>query len=298
MLFSTQSFISFWDNAQGHIKQKVLPPTPSKFLDLGDGLGDIFKSVASERSQSGVSAAGVVWESLVCWYLNLCLAGSRTVVFRQRRELMPTPFQSALRVKYNNFPSNTESDLIAITFPKEDIYLKEIDDITNDSSNILSGVTLRKRNGDFNLLAVLDKLSEHHFSQFEIAVIQCKTNWNDNAQIPMLWDMVYSSEGFNRNIIVGTDGYTLPDLKNFSYSFITVPTVELSKFNPSSTAVKRVNNLSGGNYWGYPSRNDVASSIKEIFNRNFPNASDEGIRSRLALNINRHLTLYPYFRLD
>lgn len=297
-LFSTASFNTFWDLVKNDIKEEISPATAANFLDLGDKLGPIFRSVTTERNQSGVSSAGNVWESFVCWYLNLCLAGSRTVVFKQKKTLMPSAFKSALKVKYNNFPSNTESDLIAITFPDSSIYNEQIEDLSSHSSNIFNDVNLFNRNNKFNFLKALDILSEQDFSQYEIVVIQCKTNWNDNAQIPMLWDMVYSSEGFSRNIIVGTDGYTLSDLHNFSYAFVTVPTVALEKFQPSSTPVKRVNNLSGGNYWGFESRNDVASSVKEIFSRNFPNASEQGIRSRLASTVANHLTDYPYFGLD
>lgn len=297
-LFSTSSFQTFWEYVKEDIKSDILPPTAASFLDLGDKLGPIFRSVTTERSQSGVSSAGTVWESFVCWYLNLCLAGSRTVVFKQRKSLMPSAFKSALKVKYNNFPSNTESDLIAITFPDGDIYSEQIENLSSHPSNLFNGISLFNNNDKFNLLKALDKLSEEHFSQYEIVVLQCKTNWNDNAQIPMLWDMVYSSEGFSRNIIVGTDGYRLSDLHNFSYAFVTVPTVSLDKLKASSTPVKRVNNLSGGNYWGFDSRNDVASSIKEIFSRNFPNASTQGVRSRLASTVANHLTDYPYFKLD
>ena len=44
----------------------------------------------------------------------------------------------------------------------------------------------------FNI-EVSNYLCARDFDSFEIGVIQCKTNWNDNAQIPMLWDMIYSN---------------------------------------------------------------------------------------------------------
>ena len=40
-----------------------------------------------------------------------------------------------------------------------------------------------------------------NFDKIEINVIQCKTNWNDNAQIPMLWDMIYKVKYFDNNNI-------------------------------------------------------------------------------------------------
>ena len=36
--------------------------------------------------------------------------------------------------------------------------------------------------------------------------LQCKTNWNDNAQVPMLWDIIYSSNEKLNNISVGING--------------------------------------------------------------------------------------------
>ena len=50
------------------------------------------------------------------------------------------------------------------------------------------------QNGEFKREKVMDALCEKHFTSLEIHIIQCKTNWNDNAQIPMLWDMVYSAQ--------------------------------------------------------------------------------------------------------
>ena len=40
--------------------------------------------------------------------------------------------------------------------------------------------------------------------------LQCKTNWNDNAQIPMLWDLIYNAQGFKiSNISVEIKGISL-----------------------------------------------------------------------------------------
>lgn len=54
--------------------------------------------------------------------------------------------------------------------------------------------------GNFNYLAALNILVDRDANSIDINVIQCKTNWNDNAQIPMLWDMVYNAQSFkNKN---------------------------------------------------------------------------------------------------
>ena len=124
-----------------------------------------------------------------------------------------------------------------------------------------------------------------HFNEYEIGIIQCKTNWNDNAQTPMLWDMVYSSSGFaGRNINVGTSAYSIRHVKLFTYSFVTVPTSR-GPFTPNSMPVKRVYHLSGGNYWGKPAVSSVANSLKDIFGKNF----QEGCHTNLRTDLNNAL---------
>lgn len=143
----------------------------------------------------------------------------------------------------------------------------------------------------------LDDLVGVNFSHFELGIIQCKTNWIDSAQIPMLWDLVYSSEGFGqRGITVGNSAFTIGDLNRFFYSFVTVPTSRGS-FNPTSTNVLRVKGISGGNYWGSSNRSGVASSIKEIFGRNFRGAFSTPQREILRENLLKIEDEYSYFSL-
>jgi hypothetical protein len=108
-----------------------------------------------------------------------------------------------------------------------------------------------------------------HFDKLEVGIIQCKTNWNDNAQIPMLWEIVYSSTGFrNKNITIGKNGFKITDFKKFFYAFATVPSGK-TNYKASGLPVQRVYNLSGGNYWGKASQSGIAHSLKEIYNKNF-----------------------------
>ena len=52
-------------------------------IKLGNHLRDIFLSTSDEsRDQSQISIGGNSWESLVCWYLNLCMIGSKSVVIK------------------------------------------------------------------------------------------------------------------------------------------------------------------------------------------------------------------------
>ena len=141
----------------------------------------------------------------------------------------------------------------------------------------------------------MNRLCEIHFSNIEIAIIQCKTNWNDNSQIPMLWDIVYSANGFSkRNIHVGNSMYSIQNIQKFTYSFVTVPTSKEPK--DDSITVKRVINISGGNYWGKQSVPGVANSIKNIFGANFRTGASN-INSSLTTQLPLLKTNYDYFKL-
>lgn len=293
-LFKTKTVRKCWPIWEASIKSKVTPLDGRKVLDLGDDLSSIlFTTRTSDRGQSSVSGAGTAWESLIAWYMNLCLIGTRVVVIKQSKNLIPEPIRSALQVNYSNFPSNTESDLLVIVFPDNKVYSEDISSLKE--MKLVSQDLEIMRKGRFNHKIVMDHLLSKHIKDFEIGIIQSKTNWNDNAQIPMLWDMVYSSEGFRgRNITIGHGGYSIRDLKAFTYAFVTVPTVK-GKFKGTSAAVRRVQNISGGNYWGKASMSGVASSIKEIFTRNYRN----GISGNLVNNLNTELerldSNYSYF---
>lgn len=266
---------------------------------IGDNLRDIFRTTGQAgRSQSDVSGGGANWEALVCWYLNICLIDRRTFVLKHNKDLIPSPIKDAITVNYGNFRSNTESDLIAITFPdkaeytidKEQILIK---DIHGNSVDISKGK-------NYNFLPILDALVARDFDDIEIHIIQCKTNWNDNAQIPMLWDAVYSANTFRNGISVGTNGYSIHDAKRFTYSFVTVPSNQIEKngrltYKNTSTAVLRVLNLSGGNYWGLPSETGVASSIKELLERNLKSGHSNGIISTIRTSMSYLNSTYSYF---
>jgi len=238
--------------------KSIIRPNPDFYslLGLGDSLGKIFKTTGtSGRGQGTLSAGGSCWEGLVCWYLNLCLMGSRTVVIKHSKKLIPPCIADAITVNYGSFVSNTESDLVAISFPNLNDYFQPIENFSC--------------NGKFQYVDTINRLCTRDFDKLEVGIVQCKTNWNDNAQIPMLWEIVYSSTGFsNRNISIGRNGFCMKDFKKFFYSFVTVPSNSLN-YTTANLPVKRVYNLTGGNYWGRPTSSGVAQSIKEIFNRNF-----------------------------
>jgi len=182
----------------------------------------------------------------------LCLIGSNVVVIKSKQDLLPRFVTDAIAVKYNNFKSNTEADLIYIAFPEI------VDWPEKEPKELFS--------------KYFDRVLSTAFSMKDIAVgvIQTKTNWNDNAQVPMLWDMVYSAKGFGRNVTVGTKGRSIESFASFTYSFVTVPSQKNidKNYKVTSTAVNRVRNISGGNYWGLPTKDGVADSLNEFIGRN------------------------------
>lgn len=302
-LFKINSFSSFWPAWDNEIRTHYLssPPTQRQIYDLGDHLRDLFKTTGqSGRDQGEVSVGGTCWEALVCWYLNLCLIGRRTFVIKHHRELIPTSVAMSVTVNYGNFPSNTESDLIAITFPDKPEYSMDKNTIqVSDEDNNPVVINPSRR---YPFMKVLNALTERDFSEIEIHIIQCKTNWNDNSQIPMLWDAVYSASNFRNGITVGSNGYSIHDCHRFTYSFVTVPSNQLVKdgkeqYSSTSTCVLRVKNLSGGNYWGVPSKNDVASSIKELLQRNLKSGHTLGLLNTIQNALPDLATDYSYFQL-
>lgn len=296
-LFSINGFRSVWSTWKSVINTKAPNNTPTQLINLGDNLREIFYSTntSNGRTQSDVSGGGANWEALVCWYLNLCNTGRRTVVIKHNKKLIPSPISNAITVNYGNFISNTESDLIAITFPDKPEYNMDINSINiADENGIRVETTIRNK---YNLLGILNALVARDFAEIEIHIIQCKTNWNDNAQIPMLWDMIYSSTAFKTGITIGREGYSINNARLFTYAFATVPTVKPEKITRSSVSVSRVRNLSGGNYWGKPTENGIASSIKEILNRNLANGHTDSHIMTLRMVFPQLTTTYSYFNV-
>ena len=237
------TFRRMWDSGWRNAISGALgsTPGPDDLIRLGSKLSDLFLTMRGDggRAQSILAGAGVAWESLVAWYLNLCLLGSTAWVTKKRSSI-PGPVRDALSISYRGVDSNSESDLVAVTFDEA----------------IPQGADPE---------APLEHLVQKYFSQLVVVVIQCKTNWNDNSQIPMLWSLVYDilREASVVGITMGRNGRRL---QRFSYAFVTIPTNDPSRITPQSIIARRVQNLSGGNYWGRPTKQGVAKSLYEIFN--------------------------------
>jgi hypothetical protein len=110
----------------------------------------------------------------------------------------------------------------------------------------------------------------------------------------MLWDMIYQFRGIKqKSVRIGVEGVDLDDLKDFTYSFVTVPSGTRT-IKPNSMSTRRVESLSGGNYWGKPSEANVAMSLSEIFKFVFKGAFDGNIKGHIDRLIdNGRISLKP-----
>lgn len=261
-LASVSSFSDSWSDWLPTINRELTAtPTPQHIFDLGEKLHDIFRSRSViGRDNSAVSTGGTAWEALVCWYLNLVLYGSDVVAIRPHANFTPQVFKDALSVNISNNSTNTESDLIVFSIP-----------------NASTTTPLN--------LGVIDNLIRAHTASTDVAVVQCKTNWNDNSQIPMLWDLIYNSQTFRvPNVSVGRGGVSPASFRKFVYSFMTVPTSR-GPYTPTNLAVLRVRGLTGGNYWGKPTVSGVARSVSEFFTTNFATHLSGTVQQHIKNNL-------------
>ena len=301
-LFKVSTFSNSFAAWKPTIEALTLHHKSQEYFDLADHLREIFQitNTAGGRTQEAVSGGGACWEALVCWYLNLCCLGRRTVIIKHAKELIPECVSDAITVNYGNFPSNTESDLIAITFPDKPEYDTELESLTivDDTGHRIQNTKVKNGKNVPNIKGIIDVLAKRDFGKLEVSIIQCKTNWNDNAQIPMLWDMIYSANAFKTNITIGRNGSSIKTISRFSYAFATVPSNKLSLYEQDRTCVKRVENLSGGNYWGCPTKANVAASLKEMLNRNLLAGNPANHLTTLSSSISKLSSDYSYFGLE
>lgn len=298
-LFSTATFRNSWEIWKPVILEYLNNPiTEDAVINLGDHLSEIFRLTGIEgRGQGELSGGGTAWESLVCWYINLCTAGTRIVAIKKMSNV-PQPIKDAITVNYGNFACNTESDITVLVFPDHLSYNQPVNSLPTILTNGINIDPLHRNNLNPRYL---DSIVANDFSLFEIGIIQCKTNWNDNAQIPMLWDMIYSAGGFSgRNITIGRNGYTIQGARKFTYAFVTVPSNMRSVFGAANVSTKRVANLSGGNFWGQVTVPNVARNIKEIFTNNYNAGFRTTIRTdiRTAIPFLQSGDTLSYFRLN
>jgi hypothetical protein len=244
-------------------------PTAEAIVELGDVLSDAFRCQgAGDRSQQSLSGGGVLWSALVAWYLNLCYAGTNAVALCGG-SLVPKCIKDAVSVNYNNTSVGADMDVVVLAMP----FLLATPSVVNTAA----------------CRRLIENNCAANFGSTGLTIIQCKTNWNDNAQVPMLWNLLYRQA--YRGVIpengytFGRNGRNIRNLRYFSYAFVTVPTTQGGPdgFRVNSAPVLRVQGMTGGAYWGYPTRNGVCRSLKEFYNHHFgmagntmPNVADVG----------------------
>lgn len=301
-----------------------------KIFLLGEHLRDVFYSTkdtsSSGRQQGELSSGGYLWERLVAYYLNYCLVNTRTVVFTGA-----TNFDAIkTAVTFNDMDSTSEVDLLAITFADVPEFTTDIDSVRHDlqitypATGTVPTQLEFIHNKRLGKKSFTERLTNYliceNYSEMGVHVIQCKTNWNDIVQTPMLWSLVYylSRDNINlpisSNINFGSGLYTLPRLKDFSYSFVSVPTqnngeyeTDLAKkakleadfedkFSETNLPVKRAKLIRGGYYWGLPKHGTI-HPINELLNRNLHSGYTGHIVDNILDNIvhNRYHTDYDYF---
>jgi hypothetical protein len=258
-----KSFRKSWNVWQPKIASLLPPHADGQALfNFGNHLSEVFLSNKVDgRGQGDLSGGGTAWECLVEWYLNLIFFGTPVIAARRKKAFIPQTILNALSVTIGNNTTNSESDIIVFSVPEV-------------------GSLRRLKLND------IDELISQFSTQVYLSVVQCKTNWNDNSQIPMLWDLIYNATGGNRipNVSVGIKGVTPQSFEYFSYAFASVPT-QKKPIKPNSVAVQRVKNLTGGNYWGKQTESNVASSLNEYFGRNFSSFFDGGVQSHVGREI-------------
>jgi hypothetical protein len=124
--------------------------------------------------------------------------------------------------------------------------------------------------GSFATLGDVDSAIRGSLASTSLGIMQCKTTWNENAQVPMLWDLIYEAAAVGRSLSrvhVGSMGMVLASFGEFNYSFAAVPTQD--KIKADHLPAKRVQHLSGGNYWLRKSEPNVAACVNEFPVRNF-----------------------------
>ena len=231
-------------------------------LPMGEALHDTFRSTGKgDRNQGELSGGGAGWECLICWYLNFLLHGSDILVMRANKNFVPQVLRDLLCVTIGNKQTNTESDILIFSVPDRSILSR---------SYQVSEQARQPQILDYHLRSRLERV--------RVVNLQCKTNWNDNAQIPMLWDNIYNATANMANVRVGINGVAPGSLESFRYAFVTVPTVKVEKLKPDSVAVLRVTNLTGGNYWGLPTKNSIAQNIGELVTQQFGDQLTGGLK--------------------
>lgn len=245
-----------WQSRRDFFRSKFVDPespTRLELINLGSHLSEAFGlGDHGERNNEKLSTAGYLWAAIVSWYFNICYAGTHAIAFPGGKSA-PQALKDAMSITYQNDSLRSDSDILILSLP----------DLEKEKSC-----------GSSNLNHLrLEKLVAENFKKCSLINIQCKTNWNDNAQIPMMWNLIFQQAISNthapQGFLVGKNSFHLRNLGYFAYSFITVPSGGVEKIKPTSMQVLRVKTLTGGAYWGRKTSRGISRSISEFFSHQY-----------------------------
>jgi hypothetical protein len=84
----------------------------------------------------------------------------------------------------------------------------------------------------------------------------------------MLWSLLYRLRASGAqppaDISIGEPPFTLERMVDFDFAFITVPSNRVEGFHARSMPVLRGETMSGGVFWGRPTKVGVARSLREF----------------------------------
>jgi hypothetical protein len=256
---SLGSFSADWPARRAFLHSRIGGPTSSTARDLvglGAYLGEAHRAPAVPgRGQADVSRSGAAWHGLVTYYLNLVFAGTDAVAVTA--PFCPSSVKDSMKVSYGGTSVRGDLDVVLLVLPgastRPEPTAADVD------------VRRRRAKGQYQLLF------NGSFNTAYVALLALKTNWNDAVQSVMLWNLLYTLRAAGGTLppglSIGSGGFSLDQLAGFSNAFITVPTNNLSNYTATSMSVQRMRAMSGGYYWGYPTRPGVCSNIAEFLDR-------------------------------
>lgn len=182
-ILSLPSFQKDWVLREDFLATKMGDFSKRKVVNLSDYLGDCFRTRSVPAGSSSIAAtssravsnrlnsgSGDIWESIVTWYLNICLYGTNAVAVRGK-EFCPKPIKDSISILHDSSVLHSEPDVMIICS-------KELNDLEEEKSWIKS-------------VTKINEVVEKDFKKVCVINIQAKTNWNENAQYGMLWNMLY-----------------------------------------------------------------------------------------------------------
>ena len=264
--FANDTFMENWQK-RGYREKitKHLGSEPAKedMLSLGSKLSSMFSSEGATRDQGNVSSAGNTWLRLVCWYLNLCLIGTRSFATISS-DLIPARVNEAMKLKFNGDSIAGSKEIVVIEY------------VGSETPTVCLPATRVINYRSIFMNTIKDFLNNIKPSDTRVIMVAAKTNCSDMVAVPLFWAFCYKG---NRqdvfDIKVGTSESNPEMLVDgaLKYAYVTVPTgrperVERGQI-PGASTLKKLNLLDGGFYWGRPASNSV-KSISEFFKANLP----------------------------